>query len=259
MSSLVEGWVLSWADDAEAYAGRIEKLCRIKCSVLKMYADETSVLNTALSMCASPYCWLLTNEQVTYPETPHVMVEWMQGHDDVGVMCPNREGEPPGTPRALPYRKYLADNTAIMVRRSVGARFDDDFKFTGWSDLDYGLEVEWRGYAVQIETRVSVIKGMTPYGSWSSYRRAINAANRLLLEAKWYWVGRKAWRSHAYYNRYQAHILNLPRIPTIYELCCLSNDELDAFCDSVNHEHPQIQKGIDGRAGNEDWKWPNTR
>lgn len=256
MPRMVDAFVLSWSDDAYEYAEAVRALCHVPTTVFRMYSHEVAVLNYVLANCRAPYCWLLTDEKIVYPETPHLMAEWMDAHKEVAVMVPNREGEPPGTPCKTPYRKYLADNTAMMVRTEAGLRFDREYPFTGWSDLDFGLEAEYQGYEVHVETRASVVKGMTPYGAWSSYRRAVNARSRLLLEAKWYWIGRRDWRGIDTYNQ---HCEPGRRIPTVYEMFCWSNEELDAFCGSVNHEHPQIQKGIDGRAGNEDWKWPITR
>ena len=255
---LVEAWVIGWSENTEEYAASVEKLCNVPTRVLRLYNHETVALNRALNLCQSPYCWqLFSDDTIIYPETPHIMAEWMQSHPKVAVMCPNREGEPRYTPYREPYRKYLADNTAMLVRVLSGLRFDESFEFTGWSDLDFGLQAEWFGYEVHVETRVSMVKAHTAYGSWSSYRRAVGARNRLLLEAKWYWIGRAHWQGLTHYNESQANIGQ--HIPTIYELCCWSNDELDAFCNSVDHEHPIIRLQNGHNPGNREWAWPISR
>lgn len=252
---LVEAFVQTWREDADVYAEQVSRLCGVPVRILHMYDHESKVINQALEQCEALYCWILSGgrEEIVYPQTAQIMAEWMEGHPKIAVMLPNREGE---RPHGQPYRKYLADSTAMMVRVAAGLRWDNELEFSGWGDLDFGLEVEYRGYEVWVETRISVIKDATNYGRWSSYRKAVGARNRLLLEAKWYWVGRAMWSGLTFYNETQARPGQ--HIPTIYELCCWSNDELDAFCDSVDHEHPIIRLQDGDNPGNRDWQWPKN-
>jgi hypothetical protein len=219
------------------------------------FDHEVKLLNYAIEYLAdsADYIWFLTPDlEFIYEDTVDTMVAWMDKHPDVGVLCPNREGEPRFFAGRIPYDKYLQDNTAIVYRTSVGARFDPEFIFTGWNDLDFGEEVMHRGYKVQIEPRVSVRKHPTKYGSWSAFRRAYNARNRLLLEAKWYWVGRGDWAGVDAYNR---RCKPDCRIPTMFELAWWPEDVLNRFADSVNHEQPRILLKDGQGTGNENWRF----
>lgn len=248
--------IVSWnVDRAKKYAAALKEVCKLDREpvIIWRYDHEPNVLNEALQVGGgeTDFVWLLTIDvDILYPELPYLMTEFMLDNDRVGVMCPNREGEPYRLGN-LPEPKYLQDNTAIMVRKSTEARFDPEFIFTGWNDLDFGLTVESAGYFIYIENRASVQKQFTPYGSWSAFRRGYNARNRILLEAKWWWVGIKDWQGVDIYN------VNVPpsrRIPTVFELAWWSEDRLNAFADTVNMEHPQICM-TDGHTGNEGWEF----
>jgi hypothetical protein len=251
----VEAWVISWNEkEAQEYAEHIENFCDVPIAILSERNHETILLNIAILACRADYIWFLKPDiDLIFPDTVFLMAKWMDEHPDVGVLCPNREGEPHYVGGRWPFDKYLADNTAILYRKSVGARFDPEFFFTGWSDLDFGEEVRYRGFRVQVDPRTSVLKHPTPYGSWSSFRRAYNARNRLLLEAKWWWVGRENWQGIDHYNKKAPPEV---RIPTMFELAWWSEDRLNAFADSVNHEHPQILLDAGMGAGNEKWRIP---
>lgn len=235
------------------YVDYIKQECDLDALVISMIDHETRVLNYGLDQCEGyDYAWLLTPDLIiSYPETPYQMAEWLDEHPDVAVLIPNREGEPRNFGGFEPYDKYLADGTAMIFRLSIGIRFDEEFIFTGWSDLDFGNEVEYQGYKVQVDPRTSVIKRATPYGSWSSFRAAYNARNRLLLEAKWHWAGRDGWRGVENWNEQNPE----RKIPSMFELAWYSETRLDKFAEGVNMEHPQILIKDGQDSGNVDWEF----
>ena len=253
---MLEAWVQSQnKQQAIEYAQHIRDFCAVPAYPITDLDHETVVLNKAIDSCQEEFLWFLTPDvDLIYPDTPVLMAEWMKAHPQVGVVCPNREGEQPYTGGRWPFNKYLADNTAILYRMSVGARFDNDFIFAGWNDLDFGLEVEWRGYSVQVDPRISVNKHFTTYGSWSSFRSAVNARNRLVLEAKWYWNRRDNWQGVDAYN---ATAPEDRRIPHMCELSWWSEERLNALTASVNHEHPQIMLTGGDDPGNRGWRMPD--
>jgi hypothetical protein len=254
----LEAWIFSWdVPKAEEYARQVGDLCDVETHILCRYDHESSVFNEAIRRCKTDYIWLLTVDvDIIYPQTASLMVEYLEHNGTVGVLCPNREGEAPYVGGRWPYDKYLADNTAIVYRRSVGAEFDPEYVFAGWNDLDFGEEVKWRGHKVQVDPRISVNKHFTPYGSWTGFRRAFNARNRLLLEAKWCWVGRENWQGVDYYNEKAPPEA---RIPTMFEMSCWSEEYCQKFADSVNHEHPQLLLGEEGNdPGNLKWRMPDA-
>jgi len=252
---MIEAWVQSQdREEAEEFARHVESFCNVQTYVMCDLDHEPNVLNQCIDYCQSEFLWFLTPDvELIYPDTPRLMADWMKDHPTVGVLCPNREGEPPYTGGRWPFCKYLADNTAILYRTCVGARFDPEFIFAGWNDLDFGNEVVWRGYKVQVDPRISVKKRFTPYGEWSGFRRAVNARNRLVLEAKWYWGFRDKWQGVEHYNE------KCPpekRIPSMFELSWWSEERLNALTESVDHEHPQIRLRGGDDPGNLEWRLP---
>lgn len=254
---MIEAWVQSQNEkEARDYADYVQDFCGVPSHPICDLGHESDVLNKAINLCQSDYVWFLTPDvELLYPETPMQAQEWMKCHPTVGVICPNREGEPRYVGGRWPYDKYLADNTAIIYCKEVGAYFDPDFMFAGWNDLDFGYEVEYRGFKVQVDPRTSVRKSFTAYGSWSSFRRAYNARNRLVLEAKWYWVGRDRWQGVEAYNETASRER---RIPGLFELNWWSEERLEALTVSVNHEHPQIMLRGGNDPGNLDWRLPDA-
>jgi len=252
---MIEAWIQSQnEEEARQFARHVQESCDVEAHIMCDLGHEPVVLNRIIDLCQSEFVWFLTPDvELIYPETPHIMAEWMKDHPTVGVLCPNREGEAPYTGGRWPFDKYLADNTAILYRKSVGAYFDPDFIFAGWNDLDFGNEVEYRGFTVQVDPRISVKKIFTAYGSWSSFRNAYNARNRLVLEAKWYWVGRDKWQGVDAYNR---NCALEERIPGMFELSWWAEERLNAFTASVDHEHPQIRLTGGDDPGNLKWQMP---
>lgn len=243
-----------WDNGAEEYAEKLTKFCGVETLVVPGYDHEPVVLNRAIEQADGDYVWFTdVDDTIIYPDTAHVLATFLDRYPQVGVACPHREGEPRGTNQ--PYVWYLEDNTCTMYRKSVGARFDPDFFFTGWNDLDFGEEVKHLGFQVVKYGLISVQKSHTAYGSWSKFRSAYNARNRLLLEAKWYWVGIDKWVDVDYYNKEQAKAGQ--QIPTMFELAWWSEEKLDKFAASVDMEHPQIYQ-MDGKGpGNENWSIEN--
>ncbi len=240
--------VIHWDKKLAAeYCEHVFEFCGVTASPISMFGHEVDLLNWAIETCREKYLWFLTPDvELLYKDTAELLVETLNENSQVGVVLPNRQDD-----RYLmgytPYRKYLADGTAMLYRMEVGAKFDEDFIFTGWNDLDFGLEVEDRSYEVWVDPRTAVKKSETAYGSWSSFRSAYNARNRILLEAKWCWAT-GIWQGVQHYND---NCEKNKRIPTEYELAWWSDERLVAFTASVNHEHPQI---IDGGCGNEEWE-----
>lgn len=242
--------VIDWNEKRGAESiTKIQELCDCPGFVISEYNHETVLLNKAIERCQNDYLWFLTSDlEIMYPETPHLMVEWMEAHPEVGAMIPNREGER-HVGGFSPYKKYLEDGTALMYRMSVGSSYDEEFVFTGWSDLDFGGAIEQAGYEIWVDPRTCVNKHPTPYGSWTSFRGAYNARNRILLEAKWCWAGPDKWQGVNDWNE------NNPtrRIPTIYELAFWDEQTLTRFAESVCMEHPQILFKDGQGTGNEGW------
>ncbi|MBD3260192.1 MAG: hypothetical protein GF334_00680 [Candidatus Altiarchaeales archaeon] len=246
----IQGVVPDWNNGAKEYAAKISDFCDIDVFTVPGFDHEPNVLNKAIDQCEADYLWFLhVDDEILYPETAHELAEFLDANPTVGVTCPNREGEPRGFRQ--PFKWYLADNTCVMYRKSVGVQFDSDFVFTGWNDLDFGESVINAGYDVAIYGLLSVLKHPTPYGSWSSFRNAYNARNRLLLEAKWWWIGIDFWQGVDYYNQHQA--TKTTKIPTMFELAWWSEDKLTKFAESVDMEHPQIYIRNDQQPGNADW------
>lgn len=235
----------------QGYLEAVMEKCECDGFVISEFDHETVLLNKAIELCNRKYLWFLTTDlDIMYPDTPYLMVEWMEAHPEVGAMIPNRQGERFVGGR-MPYKKYLEDNTAMMYRMSVGARFDEEFFLTGWSDLDFGESIEAAGFEVWVDPRTCVNKHPTLYGSWPTFRSAYNARNRLLLEAKWYWCGIENWKGVDVWNAANPD----RRIPTIYELAFWGEQTLIKFAESVNHEHPQILIKDGQDSGNTDWRF----
>ena len=252
MGGTIQAFVPYWGDDATDFAEYIQDFCDISVGIVRGFDHETSVLNQMIYYCDTDYLWFIhPDDKIIDRNTPHVLAEYLDDNPKVGAVLPDVSGEQPYWRK--PESWYLKDNTCTMYRMSVGAKFDKDFIFTGWNDLDFGEEIIWNSYEVHLPHNTSVLKGNTQYGSWSSFRSAYNARNRLLLEAKWYWVGRGKWDNVDVYNV----TCDKDRcIPTMFELAWWSEETLNRFANSVNMEHPQILLKDGQGTGNENWRLP---
>lgn len=243
-----------WNDNAVEFANHISQRCKVDVQLVAGFDHEPVVLNKMVERCQADYLWFIhPDDVIVASETPHYLANYLNRNPSVGVVMPDVSGERPGWRK--PENWYLRDGTCMMYRMECGARFDTDFIFTGWNDLDFGEEVIWRGYEVHLPHNASVKKSHTQYGSWSAFRQAYNARNRLLLEAKWYWVGRGKWIGVDVYN-----VACEPerRIPTMFELAWWSEEYLLKFAQSVNMEHPYILLKDDRGTGNREWRLPKT-
>ncbi len=246
--------VFYWDNDiALGYLDQLEDRFRVPGFVISDFAHETVLLNRAIDFCEADFLWMLTPDVVVpYDDTLDKILEVMD-NPKVGAVLPNRQNDI-GVGGNVPYKKYLGDGTALLLRMSIKARYDEEFIFTGWSDLDIGNEIERLGYEVWVDPRTAVHKKETAYGSWSSFREAYNARNRLLLEAKWHWVGYDDWRGISFYN---LNCARNRRIPTEFELAWWSGEEHDRFAKSVYMEQPWILLKDNQGTGNEEWTFEN--
>jgi len=244
-----------WGDQKTVeFINKIEKMCQVEVKAGNGFDHEPVILNKMIDRCEAKYLWFLDiDDIIIYPETPYLLADYLDANPSVGVVMPDVSSEKPNWRQ--PENWYLRDGTCMMYRMECGAKFDTDFVFTGWNDLDFGEEVIWRGYEVHLPHNVSVNKGATSYGSWSNFRQAYNARNRLLLEAKWYWVGRGNWLGIDAYN---IACDPLKRIPTMFELAWWSEEYLLKFAHSVNMEHPYILLKDGQGTGNETWRLPEA-
>src|SRR5574337_814716 len=94
-----------------------------------------------------------------HPETIPKMYEFISTHPEAGSIRPWRQGE-----IAIPYAgvepKYVEDSTAMMWRLNVGDYWDEEFSFTGWVDLDWGLKLEKLGLVNYNDRRYPVLHDM---------------------------------------------------------------------------------------------------
>ena len=124
--------VPDWDNGATEYAKKIALFCGLQhILVVRGFDHEPIVLNKMIDQCTTDYLWILTDDQIINPKTPYLLAEYLDRNPEVGVVVPDREEEPPRTPEQW----YLADNTAIMYRVSVGARFDEEFFFRYFNHL----------------------------------------------------------------------------------------------------------------------------
>lgn len=264
----VQAAILHWdKNQAKAYAQYIQHDFRIETFLITGKDHETILCNQAIDQCKAEFLWFLTPDiKLPHPGVLDSILDVMTIKPEIGVVLPNRQNDI-GVGGKEPYKKVLENGTAQLYRMSVGARFDKEFIFTGWNDLDFGNEVERRGYEVWVDPRTAV-EHFTAYGSWSAFRNAYDARNRLLLEAKWYWpeawagsltdgqhwpqveMQERNWRGLETYNQTCAPNR---RIPTIFELAWWSTEKLQAFVASVEMEHPYILVAHNGLSGNTDW------
>lgn len=250
MRGTVQAFVPYWGDNAPDFAEYVQELCDIPVGIVRGFNHEPKVLNEMIRYCDTDYLWFIhPDDQILDSRTPYTLAEYLDDNPQVGAVLPDVSGEQPYWRK--PESWYLKDNTCTMYRMSVGAKFDEDFIFTGWNDIDFGEEIIRRGFEVHLPHNVSVLKNNTSYGSWSSFRSAYNARNRLLLEAKWYWVGIERWGGVAVYNTVCA---DDRQIPTMFELGWWAEERLNSFADSVMMEHPQILLKDGQGTGNENWR-----
>jgi hypothetical protein len=174
-----------------------------------------------------------------YDETIPKMYEWMRDTGKAGSVRPWRKGEPAQSAHYPLEVKYVEDGTALMWRLKTGMYYDEEFKFTGWSDLDAGNELEYLGYLNYNDRRYPVMHDMTGSNSHSksSCLNALKKRNKLILDIKWHKIGRANWLGVEEYNR---GVDVEERIPTVNQIVAYSNERQEMFGQSISPEHHQI-------------------
>lgn len=176
--------------------------------------------------------------EIIYQQTIPEMHKWISTTSDCGTIRPWREGEH-CLPNAPVEVKYIDDGTALMWRMSTKIYWSEELMFTGWSDLEFGKEMEYHGYKNYHDRRwpVNHKRDGSHRHSSSNILQAIKKRNKLIHDVKWYIVGRDKWQGVEIYN------LSVPiekRIPTINQLVSYSNEDQDRFNQSVSPEHHPI-------------------
>ena len=248
----VEAGVYSWDERAnEVMARTLRERCGIeKVATLYMKAHEPQVLNAMLDRATADYVLIMhAGIEIMHDNFAQVMYDFMEETPDAGIISPNREGEPRqgGVPGHWWY-----DGTAGLFRR-CDIRFDTDFVFSQWADLDVGLEYQHQGFTVWRDPRISVRYDFRPFGSRSAFYHSYAARNKLLLDTKWYGVGREEWRGVDVYN---AGVPPEGQIPSIFDLAWYGEEELKVFADSVELELHWILTGAGRENSNLAWKNP---
>lgn len=179
--------------------------------------------------------------QFLYRETIPAMYEFLTSnyYPNMGSIRPWRKGEEKQDQQYPPERKYLEDGTALMWRLNTGAYYDTEFSFTAWGDYDFGNELQYLGYGNYSDRRYPVMHDMAGSNSHnkSSALNALKKRNKLLLDTKWYFVGRDKWHGVEAYN---ATVPIEKRIPTVNQIIAYSNENQELFQSSVSVEHHDI-------------------
>jgi len=236
----VEAWVYSWDRLAN---GRMAKALQERCGVervstLCMKDHEPVVLNYALDHATASFVLIMhAGIKIVHDEFVEVMRDFLLRNPKAGLISPNREGEARhegGVPRPWWY-----DGTAGLFRRCE-IRFDEDFIFSQWNDVDVGLAYQAAGYTVWRDPRVSVDYRFRPFGERSAFYHAYAARNKLLLDSKWHRWGMGGWDGVDAYNE---SVAEERRIPTMYDLAWYGEEELRLFAESVEGELAWILPG----------------
>jgi len=145
-------------------------------------------------------------------------------------------------PDAVPYEFYLQDGTALLLRLDINGwlpAFDEEFLFTGWSDLDIGENIKHHGGLVMNDKRYPVKHdlGNTRRRAQCSYLMAMERRSRLILSLKWFVVGIQKWHGVDDYNK---TVPRIKQVPSMYELATYTDDDLETWWRSIHPEHPQI-------------------
>lgn len=242
-------WVLGWDDEGVA---RQVKMFQSQGYPNVFYLvdrnhHETENLNRTIDMTAERGLkfWHMANDDVEYlcPETIPAMYDYIKARPDVGAIHPWIEGERP-EPLAEPYDFYLQDATAILARVEINGwmlQWDEEFLFTGWSDLSLSFEINRHGGKIMNDRRYPVKHnlGNTKRRSQKPFLMAMERRNRLILTAKYDIVGVEKWRGVEEYNK------TIPRekqIPTMFEIANYTAEEQELLWRSVVYEHPPIYK-----------------
>lgn len=145
---------------------------------------------------------LITDSDVDFrcSQTIPEMYKSISEHGDWGSIRPWRQGEH-AIPSGHVFEKYMEDGTAAIWRLRV-AYCDEEFLFTGWMDYDLGNEMQYHGYKNMNDRRYPVLHDMRGSNahSRSPILQALKKRNKLILDNKWWVVGRRDWRGVEAYN-----------------------------------------------------------
>jgi hypothetical protein len=194
---------------------------------------EGLVWNYALDHSTASFTLICDSDiEILNPDFVFSMYTYIVQHSDVGLISCNREGEPQKQ-RAEVVEWY--NDSPAPIFRNCGVRFDGDYLWTQFQDIDVGLEFNFAGYKVMRDQRVSINHEFGDFGAKSVFYHAYTATNRLTLAIKWYKVGRDDWKGKAAYND---SVLERLRIPTGFDLASYSQEQLQRLIDSVELELP---------------------
>lgn len=172
-------------------------------------------------------------------ETIPKMYEWLSSNKDAGSIRPWRKGEPAQPSQYPPDVKYIEDGSALMWRLNTGAYYDQEYAFTAWGDMDFGEELEYRGFKNYSDRRYPVMHDMTGSNSHgrSSALNALKKRNKLIYDFKWWLIGRDKWQGVEAYN---ATVPIEKRIPTVNQIIAYSDEDQELFQSQVSVEHHRI-------------------
>lgn len=249
----LEAWVYSWDEEANQ---RMATVLRERCGVAKvrtlnMKAHEPQVLNAMLDAATNDYVLIMhAGIEVLHDNFVQVMYDFMVENPSAGLISPNREGEP-YQPSLRPKAWWYDGVAGIFLR--CGIRFDEEFLFSQWADLDVGLAYQGQGLTVWRDPRISVRYKFRDFGSRSAFYHAYSARNKVLLDLKWFQYGADSWQGVEEYN---AGVPEEMRIPTMFDLATYRRQELEMFAESVALELHWFLIADGGQNPNLDWKNP---
>jgi hypothetical protein len=229
-----------------------------RCDRTKHETENMNLTHLAAAEAGFKY-YHMANADVVYnhQETIPALYDYIKERPDVGAIHPWVQGEEP-LPHAVPYDAYLQDATGITLRLNMNGWvpvYDEEYLGTGWSDLDLGEEILYRGFRILNDRRWPVRHNMgnTKRRDEKSFLKALERRSRLILSAKWWWVGRADWKGAEAYN---ATVPVEKQIPSMNLLMNYTDTELETFWRSIHPEHPQIRRQSNTIDHNDYWENP---
>lgn len=247
----LEAWVCSWDRDAnQRLANILYEECKVpKVTCLVMKDHEAKVWNHALAHSEAPFTLICDSDIVIlYPDYVKLMYDFISTHDDVGLISPNREGEPRNLGAQVV--DWWNDSPSPIFRKGI-VRFDyKSYLFTQYQDIDISLEYKHLGYRVVRDRRISINHGFADWSGKSSFYGGYAARNKLVFDTKWALVGKDKWEGVEAYNK---TVPEERRIPTLFDLAGMSEQGLVDFAASVETE---LFWFFEGGRPNERWVNP---
>lgn len=237
-------WISGW--DTEGNEGLARQLVDIGIPHVFTHCDKTKhepenynyCIRESIRMGFKYIEFLDSDVEVLHDKTIPTLYERLMSTPKAGSIRPWRCGEHI-EPWAVLEDKYVDDNTAMMFRLDMGIWFDEELLFTGWSDVDFGSEIEYAGYRNYSDKRYPVRHdlGRTAEHSKSTFLEAMKKRNKLIVDYKWWKGKRENWSGVEAYNA----ILPLDeRIPSMNMIAAMSDENQRLFADSIHGEHAQI-------------------